>query len=478
MHSHMWAEIVQTGAVTAPGDARLQPLHISDTCSLDGVQTFNVTLPGRFATNGGRRRPWKDVLRVGDTIRVGAFNHGYAPETSAPRITADGLIVDVLPSEARSAKGYQLTTTLQCEGLQHVLMSDSVAWWMFYGALDGWLRARGDLLLDDLSGRLDLVTRNYLNRVAFHRGMWRRGGRTLGDRMGFDLRSLDPQVPAQVNLSIGEGSHWGIMQAALDPLHEFYVRPQPRGYAYQGVERHLPSIRETPNVVSEDAPDRHDDARAHVMLRPVPFPYALPGGQGTLGDWGKLALHDFTDLEPIDGAAMGTTLRAVRNYFLVIPNTQLLTEQLSFTVGIGVQNQDSVQRMSYRPLKISTNLMLDATTEEDFTETVRRLTWRLAGQHNRLDEMESGVLRVPLAPHVWPGDRVRFRAPLGDLTVVYEGYVTSRTHDWSREAGGTTSMNVERALPAAIYRDPSWFVRGLTQVTLPEMRPIAPYAGN
>jgi hypothetical protein len=108
------------------------------------------------------------------------------------------------------------------------------------------------------------------------------------------------------------------------------------------------------------------------------------------------------------------------------------------------------------------------------------LTWRLAAQWNRNDEYYDASLEVPFAPEVQPGHRVRFRGPLGDETKQgqYEGYVTSRTHTWTPENGGRTSVQLSRVLLASTYADPAWFVKNLAPVqvradeTAPSSQPV------
>ncbi|MBB6097371.1 hypothetical protein HNR42_000785 [Deinobacterium chartae] len=115
-------------------------------------------------------------------------------------------------------------------------------------------------------------------------------------------------------------------------------------------------------------------------------------------------------------------------------------------------------------MKIRTNLILGEGSEANMLDLARSLTWRLAGQHNRVEDMFSGTYTVPFSPHLRAGTRIRLRAPIGDRTRVMEGYVTSRTHTWSRERGGQTSVSVTRMLPAEVYEDPAWFAVGLSEV--------------
>ncbi len=475
-HSHVWAELLHTaGRAGDVHPADFQVLAWSDTAALGATPTFSLTIPGRTAVAGGARVPWSELIAQGDVLRVAAHSTAHADAT--PRVVSDGLVVDVLPSEVRTKDGYQYTTTYQCEGFQHVLMNDQVAWWMFYGSAEGWARARGELLPDDLSGRLDKVIANYLSRIAFNKSAWQRGGLSLGARVGYHLRTLTPLVPPQINISVAEGTHWSIMQSSLDDLHEFYTCVQPADFNPQGGYAHRPNVREP--VILSSAPDlTHDDGRTWVMVRPRPFPFAEVGGAGNLGEWARVPLHDFTDvMEPIEGAALASSLRDVRNFFLMVPTVQLLNSEVAFTAGVAVQNRDAIGRYSYRPYKTSTNLLIDDTHRADFVDLARQFSWRLAGQWNRMDEMGSTTLTLPLAPHIQVGDRVRFRAPLGDETQVVEGYVQGRTHSWNSEQGGTTSVSVTRALPVGAYRDPSWFAKGLSAVevniraTAPQHRP-------
>jgi hypothetical protein len=481
-HSHVIAGVTNAEnpqALSAVDKNEWRILSYSDTASLGGAQSFSITLPGRAAlTSDGHRRPWREILSTGDLIQAGGWNWNGEGERPKPRTTADGLIVRIDDSEAMTAQGYSYTTTLSCQGLGSVLQNDSVAWWMYYGSAEGWVAARGKLLADDLSGTIDKMLGNYMNKVVFHSASWNRAGQGLGARLGYHLTALSPSAPIQTNLAIAEGTHWSIMQEFVDaPLHEMFTRVMPGDYLPQGGFQHTPTLKAESALIGQLA---GDNGRTWLFFRPAPFPYASDTGKTVFSSWRALELHDFTETESVSAPALGTGIDGVRNFFMVYPAVQFLDETMAFTVGIAIENRTSINRLSYRPLKTRTHLALGKGKYENFITLAKALTWRLAGQWNRNDEYYDASLEVPFAPEVQPGHRVRFRGPLGDETKQgqYEGYVTSRTHTWTPENGGRTSVQLSRVLLVSNYADPAWFVKNLAPVqvradeTAPSSQPV------
>lgn len=457
-----------TTRFVGPADS-IDPFDVlawTDTASIGATPTFSVTLPGRTHVAGGVQRPWRELFHTGDLIRASAHNALGGPEAAVHRVVSDGLVKRVAATGNLTDRGYEATTTLVCAGLQSVLEKDAVAWWMHYGSVEGWTKAIGQLLPDDRSGRLDKVFANYFNRIVFNKAMWRRGGYTLGDRVGYHVRSLTPSVPILINISVMEGSHWSILQQHTDaPLHEFFTRVYPASFRPVGGFMHRPTVPNEPAVVRSANMPPHDGGRTWVVLRPTPFPHATPQQAGVVTEWNALPLHDLTNGPmPFGADALEASDDAVRNFFLVVPRFQGLNDEMAFTVGIGVNNRASIEEFSYSPMKIATNLVFDEKNRRNVVENAIALTWRLAGQWNRMDEMLAGNLTIPLSPQIWPGDRVRFLAPSGDRTSVMEGYVVGRTHSWSREGGGSTTLQLDRVLPQKLYGDPLFFARGLRTV--------------
>lgn len=472
----------------------LHVLQYSDTATLGGVQTFSVTLPGRVTMKGGQKVPWMELVAVGDLAYAYGWNWdgsqgqdaGYGRKTGDPMTLADGIVTGISDSEQLTPDGYQFTTTIQCESLQSILNVDSVAYWMFYGSSEGFIRARSQLQTNDVSGRMDKALANYVNAVAFNLTAWNRHGKGLGARMGYHFKGVKGDVPVLSDLAVMEGSHWNIMQSVIDmPLHEMFCAIRPASFKAVGGFAHAPEAgSEAPGAPIRRGPD---GGALHMIVRPAPFPFGNPDGTGNLSEWRALPLHDFSHLDaspvmtPLGGGTT-STLHDVKNFFLVFPGFQPLNEQNTFGMGAAVVNDESIRRFSYRPFKMRTLLVLGREDEGSIIDLTNRITWRIAGQYNRLDEMYSGQYQVPFSPQIQPGERVRVRVPFGDRTRVIEGYVTQRTHQWSVEGGGSTTVSLDRVLTAETYDDPAWFVQGLAQVdfdadkAIPKVQPKPPRA--
>lgn len=456
---------VRAATEAAPWTAASQPLPVleySDTASLTGPQTINLTLPGRTADTAKGRRPWAELLRVGDVLYSEGWAVGDDPVSAAT--LAHGLIQSVGESENLTTSGYSYTTTVTAQSGHGVLLRDAVAWWMFYGSVEGWTRARATLTTDQMSGAVDKILANYTSRIAFHRANWQRGSQGLGDLLGYHYRALKANAPVQMNLAMQEGPHWQIMRGATDDLHEFYSTVLPGSAAPEGGFAHRPAPG------SAAIPRGRDGGATWLMHRPAPFPFATPEGTGDLSEWNSLPLHDLSERAaqpvrvPLGQVSSSLSSDSVKNYFLVMPAMQVINEEMSFAVGIAVQNKASLARYGYSSSRVRTNLVIGEGTKENMIEFTRRLTWRYAGQHNRRDEMRNGAFSVVLSPQVQPGHRVRLRVPYGDEARLMDGYVTARTHSWSASGGGTTSLTLDRLLPSEVYKDPSWFVQGLELV--------------
>ena len=485
LHSHVVVGIThalkpQDLRALTPGSWRI--LSYSESATLGGVPMFSFTLPGRATVaSDGHRRPWREILSVGDLVQAAGWTNDGQSTPQAVTM-ADGLIISVSTRKSLQPGGYEYVTDVSCAGLQHVLMQDSVAWWMYYGSAEGWTAARGKLLSNDLSGRVDKMLANYLNKVVFHSASWNRDGVGLGARLGYHLKALTPNSPINTDLAIAEGTHWSIMSQFLDePLHQLYTSVRPESYAPQGGYAHRPSAKPEKAIVGQIAAD---GGRTWIMMRPAPYPHADATGKGVLKDWQALPLHDYSHAEAkyYQGQGQDKGDSEVRNFFMVYPAYQFLDESMSFTAGIAVENRESIQRFSYRPLKTRTHLVLGEGAEEDMLTLARSLTWRIAGQYNHLEDYLTGQFILPFDPTLQVGDRVRFRDPDGDQTkqALMEAHVVAFSRQWDPENGGTSTVQVERVAPVSHYADASNFIRGLAPVkvaaqdTAPSTKPEPP----
>lgn len=462
-HTHAWLSVTSaaSGALRAAGPISL--LNLSDNASLGGPQGVSFSIAGRTVDGV----PWRELMAVGDLVRVGAHYHEDG-QTITATLIEDAVVSDVQVQESMQQGQYSLTTHVSCESLQSaVLSTDTVAWWMYYGTVEGALRAKAALMPDDVSGQLDKVVANYLNKVAFHVSNWQRDGVAIRERIGYHLRTLKPNVPPLLNLTVAEGSHWEIIsgQAELG-LHELFVQQRREGDPARpfvgGYVHH--AKHQAPALTSTADPGPNDGSRPYIILRPKPFPYADRNGKPVMSEWNALPMHDFTNSRATTGHhAFGHSMAGVKNFVMVFPGYDSMNEQVALTNSIAVMNAGSIARYGYRPVKVGTNLILNEGSEADMLGLARELTWRMAAQMNRTDEMANGSITVPLAPAVQPGDRAKFRLIHADGTDagVFQGYVTGRTHTYQQGGGGTTSLSLERVLPDATYRDPSWFVAGL-----------------
>lgn len=431
-------------------------LTYQDAAAVGGVQRFSITVQGRSLQRGARRAPWAELVRKGDFVWVDGHNWTGASDSSRTATLADGLIVDVQESETIVKDTYEFTTTFVCESILHILARDAVAWWTYFGSSRGLTRARAELPLQEISGRLDKVVSNYLERVAFTSEIWERDGLTLGDRLAYSLTSLAAHIPPRLDLTVAEGTHYAILQQHVDVFHQLYAVTLPTADLAGRLTRPATHLR------------GDDRAATTLVLRPAPFPYANPDGSGDTSEWSALTLHDHTSdpNRPIGARTASESLLEHYNFFLVAPNSLGLTDRVALAAGVAVANPTARRYFAHAPLRVNTPMLRDEASDDTVLDTARALTWRLAGQYNRLEDYASGSVMVPFNPKLLPGDRIRFRAPHGDGTRILEAYVQARTHSLTREEGGATTVQYERGLPAELYGDPAWFVEGLEQVDL------------
>jgi len=464
MHSHVWVGIVSSLHADDWASAKdLRLLQYQDSDSLSDVQQISLTMSGRFDA-GDYRRPLREILSVGDLIRTAGYC--WDGVSGDPYALSDAIITDVQVAESLTESGYTFTTQISAQGLQSLLTTDTVAWWMFYGTQIGALQARGVLMQDDISGHIDKVFATYLNKVAFNFSSWNRDGKSLKERMSYRLSCINANIPFAYNLQIAEGSHWGILSNyAESPFHEFFV--QMRAPGYPDASSGFAHAAAAPGVIASTDPTQTDNGAVPcIVLRPAPFPHLpIGGGAADLRAWEALPMHDVTGKGRTTGThQFGRTLSNVRNFFLAMPGFELMNDQLGYAFASSLVNVENVSRFSYRPMQIKTNLLLNDGPKNDFITQSKLLTWRLAGQWNRQEDMSSGSVSLPFSPHIQKGERLRFRMIQSDEAEgsIWQGYITARNHSHVTSTGGGTTVTLERCLPESAYLDPAYFAQGLT----------------
>jgi hypothetical protein len=456
----------------AGGETPLPILSYSDSFSMGAPKSCTFTLPGRTTDTGKGRKPWAEIIFPGD----GMYSEGYLwdnggstytagalPHVGDPHTLVHGLITDIGDGETLTPDGYSYSTSVTAQSYHGVLTRDAVAWWMYYGSAEGWTKARGTLTSDQMSGRLDKILANYTKTVIFNDANWNRGSAGLKDVLGYHFTSLDANAPILLNVALQEGSHWSILGSVTDSLHELFSATKPAAIQPVGGFAHRPTVG------GQDGPLQRarDGGSTWLIHRPCPFPFGNRDGTGNLSEWRKVRLHDFSKGDtrpattPRGQASVTRSSSGVKNFFLVYPATDLINESMTFSMGIAVENKTNIGRYGYSPARVRTQLILGQGDKRNIVELAQDLTWRYAGQNNRLDEMRSGSFTLPFSPQIQAGDRIRLQVPHGDSTSLMEGYVVAGGSSWSPTNGGQTTVQVERLLPIAAYEDPAWFVKGL-----------------
>lgn len=469
-HSMVLAGVTHALNAKALADVDGSSWHVvsyQESSTLGGTPEFTVVLPGRTALmTSGVRVPWREILCAGDLIQTCGWDVTGLHAHEEPVTMMDGLIKSVGTQESLTDGAFSYQTVLRCAGLQDVMMQDSVAWWMSFGSVEGWAKARAELLPDDLSGAVDKILANYMNKVVFSASGWERDGVGLGGRLGYHLRTLTPNAALETNLAVQEGTHWGLMSGLLDsPLHEMYTAVLPAGSPMSGGFAHKPTVKARA-LVGEIAAD---GGATHLIVRPAPYPWARPGGDVVMADWNALTLHDFSEDASQTFGERGHDYSddAVKNFIMVFPAFQAATEEMMFTAGLGVQNRVSIKRYAPRPFRMRTHLTLPTGPKENLLDLAAQLTWRIAAQHNQLDVHMTSGLSIPFNPRVQPGHRVRLRDPAFDRTEgsLMQAHVRAVSRTWEPMGGGTTTLSLERMLPDAFYgKDKQWHAQDLSPV--------------
>lgn len=426
-----------------------QLLNLSVSDSLDALPTGSITLPLR-RTDGLIRKPYKTLITPGDLCLVEMFS--WDGSAGGWTTVLHGPVAQVLEREVISNDKYEVATTVQVGSMSDILNFDVVAWWMYFGTIDGYAKVRASLSIDQMSQSPHRVMFDYLKRVAFDKSAYA-NPLGLGEYMNLDFDGIEAMAPIAMTLTAAEGTHLSIISQYLDaPLHELYTTTKPIS-ALQGT-----LLKGTAKVPGEDG------GATTLTWRKAPYPY-LENGSIKDDEWTALPLHTVEEgLEPIRQRGGGTSRHAVRNFFIAYPAHQWLSEQWAYSIGACYANYNSVHRFGYSPLKMRTHLVTDyEATEQSISEFMHSLTGRIGGQWNMMHRYENGQVQLPLNPQIRPGERLRAPSPWAD-DALYEYHIRGRKLDWNPVTGGSMPLVLERGLPVAQYQDPAWLADGLEKV--------------
>lgn len=431
------------------------------TQSVSGIATWSLALP---LSLGGR--PLLEQCQIGDLLEVGFYAERAGRVEYFTRMVGEIQVAD--QQQAITANALQQVAVLSGPSLAGWLSSETVDYYLNAVISQEAKRALGAAGVDNgfqsavALKRLDEALSAYLERVIFRILGVRRPQGGVKELLGYAFKTLDGTGEYYQSWAAFRGAAWGLLDTYADqPLHELFALTLPRARlqtltADGGWQR---------NPAREWGEDR---ATPVVILRPAPFPYALPGGGGHLGDWPRLPLHDLRD--GLNAVSVRQDARDNLNTFAIYPST-FVTDQTALRVfAPTVINLEKYRRFGYRPLSYPTQLWGYNGQGEQVDAYFNALNWRVAGQNNRLDEMFSAGLNLGFSPWIYPGERVRFWAHLPDGPSALEGYVQGVTDTWGVEAR-TTRLEVVRALPLSRYTSADFFAHGLQAFAPPGTNP-------
>jgi len=429
---------------------------VSESLSADGYARAQIQLPLKYTRADGSRLSWFDRLSIGDHITVVMSN--WNGMEGSREVVLDGIITGLSEQETVSDKSYGYNCVVQAASFTHLLASDTVAWWMFWGSVEGWGRVTTFLTPDEQQGQSAEVAFKYLKKVAMRQSIYSNFGLSLERLISLDFAGLNAVAPYQHALTQFEGSHLEIISSFLEaPLQELYTTTDTRLFG---------------KFTHEANPGRKWDmnlAGTNVLRwRPAPYPYGVSEGgrvRIVLNDWSKLRVHTLDE----KFGAVSTSSRQrndslIRNFFMLYPGVSFATDMMLWALGTVVANEGSYKTFGLRPMKVRTNLLHSenaAYRKESLEDFIERMTWRLAVQHNRLHEMAQGTITTPLMPWVRIGERLR-GPHLWHTNKMAEYHIYSRQLSWNPATGGQSVFGVERGLPVEVYSDPQWFARGLS----------------
>lgn len=444
--------------VLPPGQERTmtvtdQVLGITFTDGVAGqMPQASITLPLKRSTDEFGRLPYTDLLAPGDlcTIEVLA-SHGRGEDWVT---ILDGPIRSLSESESLPAGGgLEATTTVEVGSFADVLNEDTVAWWMFYGTVEGYGKVRSYLTPDQLSQSPYRVAFDYLTKIAMTESVYRHFA-TLADRVSLAFGGLEALTPLELTLTMAEGSFWSVISGFTDaPLHELYVTTMPPD--------------RLPGTLTRAAanPAGSDKGATTVVWRTAPYVHATPAGRVDASAWNALPLHDLTRDGNVVDTRRGTYSKAaIRNFTLVYPAIQFVNEDFAYAHASAIANTRSIRTFGYRPLKFRTHLLTDdSSTTPDIVDFMTAMSYRAAGQWNEQHRLKNAVISAPLTPTVLPGHRVLVPDPwLGEDAWQY--HVRARQITLDPVQGARMTLNLERGAPNAMYADPAWLVADLEAV--------------
>jgi hypothetical protein len=456
-----------------PGSERLMTVtdQVLDVVIADGVgdqmPQATISLPLKRSTDEFGRVPYSQLLAPGDlcTIEVLA-SYGHAEGWTT---VLDGIVRSVSEREQLTGSGAQVGTTIEVGSFADVMAEDTVAWWMFYGQLEGWSKVWSWLAVDQMTKSPYKVAFEFLRRVAMTVSQYDNLGATLDQRMSLAFNGLDANTTIALSLVMAEGPYWEIISRYLDaPLHELYVTTMPASDMPTGGKQY---------AASPPADRAGEDGGVTTGIwRAAPYVFADASGKADASEWRALPMHTLDDDFPLVTQRSGSYSKAgIRNFVLAYPAYQFVEEHFMYAAGAVIANLDSIRAFGYRPLKLRTHLIVNGGEKpEGIDESTRKLGYRVAGQWNNLHLLKTGLLNAPLMPWIRPGQRVRAPDPwVGDE--VFEYHVRARQMTLSPVDGARMTLNLERGAPARLYDDNAWLdtlVGGLEPV-LPRAEELA-----
>jgi len=447
-HVHVKVNVHEFKEMTVTDDVR----SITVTESIDGLPSGTILLPAKRATRHGWE-PYNVYINPGDTCVIEV--HTWDGQRGGWQMVLHGPVTSVEERETITPDGYEVATVVHVASMTSILAQDSVALWMFYGAMEGWQFVRTHLIPDRLNSYPHEVAFNWLRELTFPKAVYQHP-LPLGFSLHLDFAGLEAVAPLEFKLAHTEGPHLNIIQGILDaPLHELYT--------LTGTSNDLTGTHQ--HVAAAPPGINHLGAATLLRCRAAPYPYADENGQGQLDEWEALPLHVLEPpLDAVNQRQSLMTWDAERNFFMVYPAFQFMDELYAFSIGAGLVNRSSVRRFGYRPLQLRTHLIINDTADGDTIEQfMLRLAWRVGTQWNNMHEYANGSVETPLYPEIRVGHRVQMRTPWQSRTTL-EYHVRGRQLTWNPREGGRMTLNLERGLPVEMYQDPTWFTRGLTAV--------------
>lgn len=431
-------------------------LSYSDQHTIEGIPTYSMSLAPTLRT--GERV--LELLSPGDLVEVQlyAYDGVVGPwGEGAPTTTMIGVVQSLGLNEQLGGGSFGRVVTMTGSSLGGFLMGEAINYFLAYGTLEGYFKALGLTPLDAISfTRLDAALAAYVEHVAFNALRVERPQGSIRDLLGFAIKTVDGIGLFDFMWANYSGSLWEFLQAyGEQPLHEVYqtILPATRKFELEG-RVHVPGRTFGPDL-----------AMPVLVVRPAPFPHGLDGGVVDFSAWNNLPLHDVTESKRLDGTqrSQERSSSEVANVFAIYPKTLDLDETMQLTWAPPIINESKWRQWGYKPMTWPTFLWGQDAAKEDALEYFRVLNWRLAGQHNRRDEMWHETLSLPLAPHIRVGERVRLPVMLGDESTMFQFYVTGVQHRYASSAQRSTMLTLDRGLPEKVYQGGRWFTEGLAQ---------------